>query len=117
LPQAKARGAICVSVLESELSDTLSLDYQIFPDASKVFASNTNPAEIFRYCTRFSPRLATLASHIPPHLSTPKEHSPLPLGCVIVAYLARLIKQFSLLLSNEKLPCLKQRRGDLKFVF
>ena len=28
LPRAKARGAICVSVLESELSDTLSLDYQ-----------------------------------------------------------------------------------------
>ena len=28
LPSAKARGAICVSVLESELSDTPSLDYQ-----------------------------------------------------------------------------------------
>ena len=28
LPSAKARGAICVSVLASELSDTLSLDYQ-----------------------------------------------------------------------------------------
>ena len=28
LPSAKARGAICVSVLESELSDTPPLDYQ-----------------------------------------------------------------------------------------
>ena len=28
LPRAKARGAICVSVLASKLADTLSLDYQ-----------------------------------------------------------------------------------------
>jgi hypothetical protein len=53
LPRAKALGAICVSVLASELSDTLALDYQIFPDASKVFASNTISNEIFRYYVRY----------------------------------------------------------------
>ena len=56
LPQAKARGAICVSVLASKLSDTLSLDYQ----------SSSHPTQ---YPTKFldialdiSPRLATLDS-------------------------------------------------------
>ncbi len=45
-----ARGAICVSVLASKLSDTLSLDYQRSSHPTQY------PAEIFRYCTRFSPR-------------------------------------------------------------
>ena len=67
LPTAKARGAICVSVLASELSDTLSLDYQRSSHPTQY------RGEIFRYCTRFSPRLATLDSHIPP-FSTHLEH-------------------------------------------
>ena len=38
----------------------------LLPSTTKLFASNTISNEIFRYCTRFSPRLATLDSHIPP---------------------------------------------------
>ena len=54
-------------------------------------------------------RLETLDSHIPPLSSTQKVHQTTPSQVFIVAYIADFIKQFSLLLSNEKLPCLKQR--------
>ena len=47
-------------------------------------------------------RLETLDSHIPSHFSTFEEHSPLPLWCVIVAYLAKLIKRF--LSKNKEMP-------------
>ena len=56
-------------------------------------------------------RLETLASHIPPLLSTPKGASTPPPQVFMVAYLADFIKRFSLHLSNEKSPCLKQRKA------
>jgi hypothetical protein len=50
LPQAKARGAICVSVLESELADTLSLDYQqvftLFSSSKITFPRHTKGLRI-----------------------------------------------------------------------
>ena len=77
LPQAKARGAICVSVLASELSDTLSLDYQ------RSLHPTQYPTKFLDIALDILPRLATLASHIPPALSTTKQLQTFPLGCVL----------------------------------
>ena len=103
LPRAKARGAICVSVLANELADTLSLDYQRSSHPTQYPTKFLDIAQDFHLVLRLWIATSRLFKH-------PKQLHPLPLGCVIVAYLARLIKQFSLLFSNEKLPCLKQRK-------
>ena len=92
-----------MSVLESELSDTLSLDYQRSSHPTQY------PTKFLDIALDISPRLATLASHIPPHLSTPKTQLNLPLGCVIVAYLAQTFKSFYNTIYIEKSLCLKQR--------
>jgi len=88
LPSAKARGAICVSVLASKLADTLSLDYQRSSHPTQY------PTKFLDIALDISPRLATLDSHIPPILSITNQLQLLPLECVIVAYLPQLIKIF-----------------------
>ena len=77
-----------MSVLASKLADTLSIDYQ------RSLHPTQYPTIFLDIALDISPRLATLASHIPPILSTHKEHSPLSLGCVIVAYLAQIFNSF-----------------------
>ena len=52
-----------MSVLASELADTLSLDYQRSSHPTQY------PTNFLDITLDISPRLATLASHIPPHFS------------------------------------------------
>ena len=48
----------------------------LFPDAPKVFASNTISNEILDIALDILPRLATLDSHISPHFSTNEKDRP-----------------------------------------
>ena len=87
LPSAKARGAICVSVLASKLADTLSLDYQRSSHPTQY------PTKFLDIALDISPRLAILDSHIPTNFSTKRSVNSL-ISCV---YLPCLNKKLLLL--------------------